>query len=62
MRVLLEEEGSTRFRISKEGISVEDDQLIPVADLNSKLIKSHDSLTIQGLVSDDGKDHFRYKI
>jgi hypothetical protein len=37
MRALIEEPGSTRFKISEEGLPVVEEQLLPVADLSSRV-------------------------
>ncbi len=37
MRALIEEPGSTRFKISEEGLPVVEEQLLPIADLSSRV-------------------------
>ena len=60
MRTLIEEPGSTRFRISEEGLPVSEEQLIAVTDLSSHVTTLGDSVIIDNLVHDDGTETFKY--
>ena len=62
MRVLLGETGSQRFRISQEGISVQDKQLISVEYLSSHVTQVDDGIIIEGYASEDYKDKYSYSI
>lgn len=60
MRTLIEEPGSTRFKISEEGLPVVEEQLIPVSDLSSRVIILSNQVIVNGLTHDDGTETFKY--
>ena len=62
MRVLIGVKDSDRFRISQHGISVEEDNLIPVQGLKEHVHPSPDELEIHGYESEDGADKYTYTI
>ena len=63
LRMLLEEPGHERFRISQEDLPVVEEQLKP-ADINDKIEWASDrsSVTIKGLMHEQGDESFDYSI
>lgn len=53
MRAVIEEPDSDRFRISKEGISVQDEMLVGMQDLTKSVKQSGDAVEVT-LMSQDG--------
>ena len=65
MRVMVGEANSERFRISQQGVAVQDDQLEPVADLDKHVTTMQaaaESFVIEGYTSADGSDKYTYVI
>jgi len=62
LRVLIEEPNSDRFRISKQGISVMDDQLVGFDQLSAYTKHTEDYLLIDNIPSDDFKESYSFKI
>ena len=63
MRVLIEDPLSDRFRISQEqGISVQEEQLVPLIDIETHLQWQEDGFLVNGYSSDDGKDSYEFSI
>ena len=62
MRVLIGVKDSDRFRISQHGISVEEDNLIPVQGLKEHTHLGPDEIRIQGYESEDGADKYTFTI
>ena len=62
MRTLIEEDGSTRFRISQEDLPVSDEQLKAVQNLNEITTQSADSLQVGALDHELGDEQFVFKI
>ena len=62
MRTLIEEPGSSRFRISQEDLPVVEDQLDRIENLMDHVtIKDH-MVVIDGLAHDDGSETFKYEV
>ena len=62
MRVLIGIKDSDRFRISQHGISVEEDNLIPVQGFKEHVRLSPGEIEIHGFESEDGADKYTYTI
>jgi len=62
MRTLLEEPDSKRFRISQEGLPVEDEQLNGVSNLKSHVKVHRHRLVVSGLKHEDGTETYEYEV